>query len=720
MKTKLAGGILIGAAAAVAALIIWYAGIMNRLEFATWSWREQLFASPTRATGNIKLILLDQQSLDWGQKENHLSWPWPREVYAPIIDFCNRYGARAIVFDVIYSEPSAYGVADDRALADAIGRAPFFVAAMCLHPEANFSTSWPTGFPERLSFGISNVSDFIASPSAAEFVRPSATFPIEEVISSATLPANVNEGSDIDGVFRRVNLFRVFNGNPVPSLGFAAYLAQCASDAGDKGSKAVPLACAGRFEAGRLEISGRNIPLDREGRLILRFRGPSGVFESYSANEVIQSEINSKTGLGDIIDGKSFRDAFVFLAFSAPGLVDIRPTPLSNNSPGVEIHATLLDNLLAGDFLRDTPPVWVVLSTLMLAVAAAVSMVFFARNTWRSILGIALFAPLPAAIGFAAYPIGFWHPIVVPESALLAALTGAVLLNYATEGRKRAFIKKAFRHYLSPAVIDLIVKDPSRLKLGGERKELSIFFSDIEGFSTISEKLDPENLTRLLNEVLSDMTDIILDENGTLDKYEGDAIIAFWNAPLDQPDHAERACRTALRCQQKMSERREAYAGICGRPLRMRIGINTGTVVVGNMGSTMRFDYTVLGDATNLASRLEGANKFFGTNIMVSGQTWMKTSGMFAGRRLGSIRVVGRGAPVQVFEPTGIKAEEDGYNGRFDQALACCLGKKWREALDLFESLPEDPVAGVYANQCRKMVENPGQDWDGIWNLDRK
>ena len=224
-------------------------------------------------------------------------------------------------------------------------------------------------------------------------------------------------------------------------------------------------------------------------------------------------------------------------------------------------------------------------------------------------------------------------------------LAGAVILNYATEGRKKAFIKKAFRHYLSPAVIERILEDPSQLKLGGERKELTILFSDLEGFTTISEKLDPENLTSLLNLVLSDMTEIILDEGGTLDKYEGDAIIAFWNAPIDQPDHAERACRAALKCQQKIRERQEEYSSKAGAPIRMRIGINTGAVVVGNMGSAKRFDYTVLGDAANLASRLEGANKFFGTRIMVSEQTWKKTSGRFAGRRLGLVRVAGEAGP---------------------------------------------------------------------------
>ncbi len=713
MTTKLLDGILIGAAAALAALIIWHAGILDRLEYATWSWRVQFFAGPSPATGAIKLILLDQQSLDWGKKQNSLSWPWPREVYAPIIDFCTRHGAKAVIFDVLYSEPSVYGMADDRALADAISRAPFFVGSLCLHRDANFSTAWPAQAADRLLFDIANF------PSDEKTTRLSATFPIDEVASSATVLANVIEDPDIDGVFRRANLFRIFNGKTVPSMGFAAFGIQCANNQGETGPKLPPQVCSGRFEADRLQICGKSIPLDREGKLVLRFRGPSGVFQSYSAAAVIESEILARAGgMETIKDSGSFKDAYVFFGFSAPGLVDLRPTPLSSACSGVEIHAALLDSLLTGDFLRDVPSAAVVISTFMLAVLAAVSVVSFARRVWHSVLGIALFAPLPALIGFAAYPLGLWWPIIVQEIAVLTALTGAIVLNYATEGRKKAFIKKAFRYYLSPAVIERILEDPSQLKLGGQRKELSIFFSDIEGFSTISEKLDPESLTRLLNLVLSDMTDIILDEGGTLDKYEGDAIIAFWNAPLDQPDHAERACRAALKCQMKIREQQEEYSRRAGATLRMRIGINTGAVVVGNMGSVKRFDYTVLGDAANLASRLEGANKFFGTSIMVSNQTWQKTSGKFHGRRLGLIRVVGRGSPVEVFEPTG--PEADAYNKRFDQALACCREKKWRQALDIFDSRPDDPVARLYADHCRKIVENPESDWDGIWNLDRK
>src|SRR5208283_1548668 len=272
MKTKLVDGILIGAAAALAALIIWHAGILERLEHATWSWRAQFFARQSPATGTIKLILLDQQSLDWGKKQNSLTWPWPREVYAPIIDFCTRHGAKVVIFDVLYSEPSVYGMADDRVLADAISRAPFFVGSLCLHRDANFSTAWPAKGADRLLFNIANF------PSAGETLRPSATFPIEEVAENASVLANVIEDPDIDGVYRRANLFRIFDGKAVPSMGFAAFGTQWANNANETQSRSPAKVWSARFEADRLEISGKSIPIDREGKMILRFRGTSGVF----------------------------------------------------------------------------------------------------------------------------------------------------------------------------------------------------------------------------------------------------------------------------------------------------------------------------------------------------------------------------------------------------------------------------------------------------------
>jgi adenylate cyclase len=261
------------------------------------------------------------------------------------------------------------------------------------------------------------------------------------------------------------------------------------------------------------------------------------------------------------------------------------------------------------------------------------------------------------------------------------------------------------------------------LKLGGERRTLSIFFSDLEGFTSISEGLAPEELTALLNDYLSAMTDIIQEEGGTVDKYEGDAIIAFWNAPLEVPEHATRAVRAALRCQADLAKMRIGFKKRIGKDMFMRIGINTGPAVVGNLGSHTRFDYTMLGDAVNLAARLEGVNKQFGTYTMISQSTRDLLQDALAVRELARVAVVGRKEPVTVYEP--LFAEE--YEVRkdalktFAKGLAFFYKGDFSTALEIFSTIQNlDPAAAAYANKCQMLIETQPQNWQGVWVMTSK
>jgi adenylate cyclase len=301
------------------------------------------------------------------------------------------------------------------------------------------------------------------------------------------------------------------------------------------------------------------------------------------------------------------------------------------------------------------------------------------------------------------------------------ALVNSVILKYLTEGRKKRAIQNMFQRYLSKDYIEILKKDPAQLRLGGETRELSIFFSDIQGFTTISEKLTPEQLVHFLNIYLTDMTDIITDEGGTLDKYEGDAIIAFTNAPLTQEDHAARMCRSVLKCQRKLAERREEFFQQTGAWIYNRIGIHSGKVVVGNFGSKTRFNYTMLGDAANLAARLEGANKFFGTYTMISEATKELTNDEFLWRETGTIRVVGRKTPVTVYELLGFKGEAlSPAIQTFSQGQALYKRGELAAAASVFETLPDDPVAKVYLERCLEANDVAGSDWDGVWVLNEK
>ncbi|MBA4423119.1 MAG: adenylate/guanylate cyclase domain-containing protein, partial [Syntrophus sp. (in: bacteria)] len=406
----------------------------------------------------------------------------------------------------------------------------------------------------------------------------------------------------------------------------------------------------------------------------------------------------------------------------APGLFDLRPTPVSGIYPGVEIYATALDNLLSDDFIRPAPNALLLAVTLLLTLFAGIGTARVS-GIFQSLLAYGFFLLLPALLAAAAYRAGFWLPLVVQEAGVAVTLFSAGVIYYTTEGRQKHFIKNAFQQYLSPAVIEELIRYPERLKLGGERRQLSIFFSDLEGFTGISEGLEPEALTALLNDYLSAMTDIIHEEGGTVDKYEGDAIIAFWNAPLQQTDHAERCVRAALRCQEKLAGMRPAFRERIGKDLRMRIGINSGPAVVGNMGSHTRFDYTMLGDAVNLASRLEGINKQFGTYTIISKATLELLAGTFPVRELSRVSVVGRREPVTIYEPMSpaeyasrkedlrIFAEGLGefYQGRFDKArtIFAVLGDRDRAAL-------------AYAGKCRSLIEQPPEGWNGVWAVTTK
>ncbi len=708
---KALAGAATAAAATALSFLLWGAGAFDLWELRTWDWRATLLARPAPATDNVRLVLLDQQSLDWAQRENGLSWPWPREVYGVIIGHLRRAGAKSISFDVLYTEPSAYGVADDTALAEAIGGGGEFVGALFLGEKSGGVASWPAGYPAVLP-GIRGLDRWLSAGGGRGGVTAAGgLFPVPEIASRAAFLADVQHNPDADGVYRRTRLFRVFDGKTVPSLALAAFLAA---------SPGAPV----EIREGRLTVAGRTIPIDGEGYAILRFRGPSGAaYRHYSAAAVIQSELRIQAGEEPVIKAPdAFRGRHVIFGFSAPGLYDLRPAPVGGVFPGSEIHATALDNLLSGDFMGEAGTAAALACAFLLALLSAVAVVF-SRKAWHSLLLFAAFLPLPALLCLLAYSRGWWLPLVVQEAAVALSLLGGLAVNYATEGAQKRFIKGAFRQYLSPAVIEQIIEHPERLKLGGERRTLSIFFSDLEGFTGISEGLTPEELTALLNDYLSAMTDILQEEGGTVDKYIGDAIVAFWNAPLDQPDHAERAARAALRCREKLAEMRPQIRERIGKELRMRIGLNTGPAVVGNMGSRNRFNYTVLGDAVNLASRLEGINKQFGTYVLASEALRNALPDGFPGREIARVAVVGRKEPVRVFEllPAEDLPAREKELSAFARGLSAFAGGDFPAALEAFLPAAEaDPPSAAYAKKCRGLIERPPQDWDGVWVMTEK
>ncbi len=643
LRKQLLAGLLLGTVAAAVALGGWAGGVLQPFENLTWSWRVRLLAAPGPATERIRIITLDQASLDWGRTENGLGWPWPRETYTYLLDFLARAKPRAVAFDVLFSEPSVYGVEDD----------------------------------QRLARRIRESGNVVLVHKATE----QAGGVIPELAASAVSVADVGETPDNDGIFRRLVLR---HGDGRASLALATLLAEP--------GQASPSVVA-------------------DHSYLLRYRGPSGTFPTWSLSEVIRSELLLRQGQRPTVDPALFRDCSVFLGFSAPGLLDLRATPIDGVMPGVEIHATALSNLLAHDFLAEVGWAVMGLITVFFGLLTGVGIVFASRPP-RSLALLAGLAPLPLAAGFAAYGVGYWLPVLPPTVAIMVAATCALLWNQATEGRQRSYLKKVFSQYLHPSVIEQLLADPRQLSLGGQKRELSVFFSDLQGFTSISERLSPEQLTALLNDYLSEMSEIILAEEGTIDKYEGDAIIAFWNAPLDQPDHASRAVRAAMRCEHRLAALRPRYHQEYGVELRMRIGINTGEAVVGNMGSSKRFNYTVLGDAVNLAARLEGLNKQFATTILLTEATARQADPHIPLCEVGNVRVVGKSTPTTLLTPW---EEGAAVCGRFTRALASFYDGDFAAAKEAFMGIGvENALIHRYVERCDQFLATPPEGWDGV------
>jgi adenylate cyclase len=706
-------GAVVGVIAAAVAAALWVPHALDIFEYRTWDLRAQLLERPGKATGQVVTILIDDKSLAWAKEVNDLSWPWPREAYGAIADFCRQGGAKALVLDVLYSEPSSYGVDDDTSFADGLRRNGSVVGVMQLsaHAARGLADRWPADAAAP-PIRIDGLEAWLARnhPAGMNFSR--AQLPIPELLKNTQFLATTNLPSDrADGVYRREPLFSVFDNRVVPTEALAAWLIGHPN----QGSLAI--------RPGELSVGSISVPIDSDGRAILRYRGPTLTYKAYSAAAVLQSYQQIADGKAPGLDPAVFKDKYVFFGTTASGLFDLKPTPMSGAYPGVEVNATMLDNLLSGDFMRPMSAAATIalLLTLCLGAGIAVSAV---SGAGRTALIYVAFVPLAPALGIAAYALGWWLQVFALEVGTLLSLIGSSLVSYATEGQQKRYIKGAFKQYLSPTIIEELIAHPERLKLGGEKRDLSIFFSDLQGFTSISEALTPEVLTQLLNDYLSAMTDIIQEEGGTIDKYEGDAIIAFWNAPLAQEDHAVRAVRSALRCQAKLDELRPVFHDRVKKNLFKRIGINSGPAVVGNFGSRTKFNYTMLGDAVNLASRLEGVNKQFKTFTMISSMVKERLGGAFPVREVSRISVVGRREPVTVYEPM----VQEAFDARravlqtFDLGLHEFYAGRFAEAIGIFQTIQAaDPPASCYVEKCRELLADPPPGgWNGVWEMTQK
>jgi len=644
---------------------------------------------------------------------------------------------------------------DDGSFIDASKNFGHVVQTIMFSTQSGSFYSWPNGLDSPL-FELSNFDPILERFSVGE--EEQAIFPIEGLREAAGALGSVTGIPDSDGIIRRLRPFTLFDGRAVPGLSSASLVVS---------GKSRHLSFDSKTKI--INWEGVSIPVDKNGFALLRYRGDlQAKYFPYRAMDVLLSaqaqaegrelefgQYMTKSGsLWNMLTPDNFEEKYVFVGYNAQGLFDIFSTPISSVYPGVGCHITMLDNILNNDFIRQSSQ-RADLLILFVVVTLIVCLTIFSHRISLSIAGTIIAFVLIVVGSFFFYQFGgLWIPMVTYLAGTLAAFVTVTLYNYATEGSQKRFIKSAFSQYLSPKVVDQLILDPSQLKLGGEKREMTAIFTDIRAFSTFSEALgDPAKLVELLNFYLTKMSDIVLDNQGTIDKYEGDAIIAFFGAPIHFNNHASLACRAVIKMKKAEAEiNREALSlglitpgvmqamakkGVIKsvddpNPIFTRLGVNTGDMVVGNMGTPNKMDYTIMGNAVNLAARLEGVNKQYDTGgILISEYTRAHIGDEFIIRPLSRVRVVGINTPLRLYELMDIASEAPPelleMVRNWEQAFKFYENKDFLAAQNIFQAIcrknEADMAAKKYLNRCEKYLAAPPDDkiWDdGVDNLTEK
>jgi len=669
----------------------------------------------------VVLAVIDDKSLE-AFKRHDVVWKWPRDVYAALVRYLQRGGARVVVFDMLFSDPDTDRLGTDReetdgALAAAMRDAGNVVLAAHLGDRQDL-LSHDNPLVRPAAFSVAPAAARARFRHYASAVLP---IPLFQESAAALGLANYTEDPG-DGICRRVPLLAYLGDDAFPQLGLAGYLLA-------ENASALEL-----LPSGELAAAGRKVPVDAEGhyRVFWYGRGgPGGCFAYYSVAALIASAVAEESGRAPDLPCGHFRDKIVIVGAGATGLFDFRSTPFTGQEPypAMEIYATVLSNLLQGDFLRRVPRG--VPCAAQFLFALAVCGAFLGRKRIRVAVAVAVLCGagwlvLCLAL-FRWY--GRWLDLLGPLIALMASFTLAAVVSYQTEGRERRRIRAMFSRYVSPAVVSEILERPEELALGGKEITATIFFSDIQDFTTLSEQTSPPELVKILNDYFTVATERILRNQGLLDKYIGDAIMAMFGAHLPGLPHAVQACDAALEIQEASARRAQAPAARRRPALVTRIGIHTGPVVAGNIGSPLRMQYTAMGDTVNIASRLEGANKVFGSRILVTESTLRETQGRFAARELDLLQFKGKSRAVACHELVGRAGEISPETGRllelFAQGLRWYRVREFRKAAAVFRSLldafPEDRPAKVYMERCARFLETPPPpDWDGVYRMTSK
>ena len=629
-------------------------------ELRTYDWRLTHTARPETARPDIALVEIDEYSLR-SLQPNAGRWPWPRAVHSMLLDYLARAPAKVIAYDIVFSEADTRrgfdfggstlsGAESDRMLAESVKAAGnvILVADASYDAEVENMALPDTGYP-------------LDVPGVYELrgVLP----PFAALAAAASGLGHNRFVLDPDGPMRHTIPFVRTHHRVVPSLGVSAALRVAGIRPQDV-----------RLEGTRLRFGDRVMPLEErrvqasDGVLSflwgpIDFRGPalladlkSHTYPTYSFFDLLYAQEQILAGEKPTIDPAVFRDKIVFVGTTAAGLFDVFETPFSNGRmPGMQVHAAVADDILSNRFIREADAG--VRAATVAGAAVAIALVSTALPAWWAAAVTAAFAAGFTWIATVLFGRGYWLNLSQPVLASSLALFGGVAYQYFVEGREKRKMKKLFGQYVSKDVYEQLVADPALARLGGQRREMTVLFSDIRGFTTVSERGQPEEIVGMLNEYFTRMVDLVFAHKGTLDKFVGDMVMALFGAPLDDPRHADHAVEAALDMIVALGELNARWKAE-GRPeLDIGIGINTGPMIAGNIGSDAIMSYTVIGDAVNLGSRLESLNKQYGTRIIISDATRERLSRRYRLRPLGDVVVKGKTQPVAIFEVVGRESE---------------------------------------------------------------
>lgn len=670
--------------------------------------KQQTAARQGGVIEDLVIIDVDQRSLD----KLGLYAQWPRSYHARVIDYLKREGAAVIGFDVLFMERDD-NAAQDSALVASVQRAGNVVNALA------FSNANPEAFLPPMSAAP---TPFAAQRFATKFPpQTPLTFPQEERFSgkffelynhSAQL-GFVNFLDEEEDAIRRMPLFLNFAGQTYPSFALAVVMQRLGLAMPE-----VKISSAREVWLQSVSHPGGiwRVPVDRRGQVLVNYYGGFQSFRYVSYVDVLEERL----------DAAYLKNKIVLIGASAPGLYDLRVAPFQNNFPGVEIHANLIHSMLQEDFIWQEPTSTNVF--LLVILAALSGVIAMLLSPWAGLGVTSLVAVSYLGLTFWAFVFrNVWMAEVEPVLAVALALFLGMVYRYLSEEREKNLIYGMFGNYLSDNLVSAILRKPSLLKLGGERKFATAFFSDLKDFTEISERLTPEDLVAQLNEYLSLMSEIVLKYGGYLDKYVGDAIVASFGIPLELEDHAERACCAALEMQEGLVILRNKWREEQRPMLEARIGLNTGHMIAGNIGGKARSNYTMIGDAVNLASRLEGVNKMYGTSIIISEDTHELAKPKLIARELDAIRVKGKTRPVRIYEliarrDRGVTSEQAAMMKHFARGLEYYRLQEWRNAILQFRRVldlkKEDGPAIEFLRRCEVFMQSPRPpNWDGVFEM---